>query len=471
MAYLYILKGPGQGLWVELDRDLVLGRNPDCRVLIPSTSVSRQHARILHDQGRVYIEDLNSRNGTRVNESCIKARTLLREGDRIQICDFVATFHEIYCPTELARIEKLEKYERSVETYTSVVAGERTSITCESSERVYTPVDARERATILAAFEDFLRRDLAVADPPGAKAEPRVSAPGGRKPLETTTADWSCEEECRRIREALQHNHVLELYPPAPYRRLLEELRDPRSQGRQLLTQGFHRFVLLDAERGLEAGRFNLERFFDYAVQEMVGVFDLDLGEGVVQEDIAQILKDEPRSLYCFVNVHHVPENLRTRLRSFTQEWHQALMLLELQRQHHSQPDCIPSRILDGLFINFQQTDRGFVALRDERTGALLCKATKARRSRDAGDAHFSDNLVRRCLEAGQAFFDHEDAADALEFSMRSVMCGPLVSADARPFGVVQLDAQGSEKFTSDDLLLFDALCGRAGVVLGDFCS
>src|SRR4051794_26445044 len=95
MATLYILKGANQGLRIPLDGDtLVLGRSPDSHVVIPPTSVSRQHARIVRVQGRYYIEDMHSRNGTKVNDQSITTRTLLKNHDRIQICDFAASFHD-----------------------------------------------------------------------------------------------------------------------------------------------------------------------------------------------------------------------------------------------------------------------------------------------------------------------------------------------------------------------------------------
>ena len=93
VATLQILKGANQGQQVALAGDrMVLGRNPDCHVVIPVTSVSREHAHILRVQDRFYIEDMQSRNGTFVNNQPITARTQLKHNDRIRICDFVAAF-------------------------------------------------------------------------------------------------------------------------------------------------------------------------------------------------------------------------------------------------------------------------------------------------------------------------------------------------------------------------------------------
>jgi serine phosphatase RsbU (regulator of sigma subunit)/pSer/pThr/pTyr-binding forkhead associated (FHA) protein len=108
MAFLLVVKGQNQGQKVPLDADTtILGRNPECQVVIPVTSVSREHARITRVRGRFYIEDLKSRNGTYVNDKVIPAepeRTLLKNKDRIRICDFVADFHEMPpLPEEVAK--------------------------------------------------------------------------------------------------------------------------------------------------------------------------------------------------------------------------------------------------------------------------------------------------------------------------------------------------------------------------------
>src|SRR4029077_911937 len=90
---LRVLQGPRAGDLIPLDGDrFVLGRNPDCGIVIPATSVSREHAQILRLQGKYFIEDKQSRNGTFVNNQAINARTALKNNDRIRICDFIAAF-------------------------------------------------------------------------------------------------------------------------------------------------------------------------------------------------------------------------------------------------------------------------------------------------------------------------------------------------------------------------------------------
>src|SRR5260370_42549051 len=93
MPSLQILKGPNEGTLIQLEGErFILGRNPDCAVVIPITSVSREHAQILRIGGKFFIEDRGSRNGTFVNNQQVSTRTALKNNDSIPICDFIAAF-------------------------------------------------------------------------------------------------------------------------------------------------------------------------------------------------------------------------------------------------------------------------------------------------------------------------------------------------------------------------------------------
>ena len=95
MAVLRAVKGLTPGQIFPLERpSVILGRHPDCDIVLNQKAVSRQHARILRSDEKHYIEDLRSRNGTFVNDELIGARRLLREGDRVRICDLEFVFHE-----------------------------------------------------------------------------------------------------------------------------------------------------------------------------------------------------------------------------------------------------------------------------------------------------------------------------------------------------------------------------------------
>jgi hypothetical protein len=84
---------------------------------------------------------------------------------------------------------------------------------------------------------------------------------------------------------------------------------------------------------GGATGEFDLELFLRHAYEELGPAFDLNLPAAAYHlENVAQVLKEEPRSLLCFLNVQLLePEELR-RLRGFTQELHQVLFLFQGRR-------------------------------------------------------------------------------------------------------------------------------------------
>jgi DNA-binding winged helix-turn-helix (wHTH) protein len=70
----------------------VIGRDEGCAVCLNSSTVSRAHARLLASADATKIEDLDSKNGTRVNGSTICGSILLRNGDQIQVGSVPLTF-------------------------------------------------------------------------------------------------------------------------------------------------------------------------------------------------------------------------------------------------------------------------------------------------------------------------------------------------------------------------------------------
>jgi phosphoserine phosphatase RsbU/P len=95
MAFLTANNGPRAGQRYELNRkESVLGRHPDCDVVIDVGAVSRYHCKVLSNAQSFSVEDLNSRNGTFLDEQVIQGRTPLEHGNLIRVCDVVFTFHD-----------------------------------------------------------------------------------------------------------------------------------------------------------------------------------------------------------------------------------------------------------------------------------------------------------------------------------------------------------------------------------------
>lgn len=82
----------------------VVGRDPSAQVWLDSTGVSRRHARIIIDGERVTVEDLRSKNGTRVHGHQAKAPVRLADGDEIRFGSVTVTFR-IWAAGEATRTE------------------------------------------------------------------------------------------------------------------------------------------------------------------------------------------------------------------------------------------------------------------------------------------------------------------------------------------------------------------------------
>jgi len=69
--------------------EINVGRVQGNDLMLPKGNVSKRHARLLFRDGRVIVTDLKSTNGTYVNGRKIAQATIVREGDKIYVGDFV----------------------------------------------------------------------------------------------------------------------------------------------------------------------------------------------------------------------------------------------------------------------------------------------------------------------------------------------------------------------------------------------
>jgi DNA-binding winged helix-turn-helix (wHTH) protein len=78
--------------------ETIIGRDPGAGLFIDHASVSRRHARILVMDEAVSIEDLGSKNGTKVNDLRLDTAVPLSDGARILIGTVPLTFRMFALP-------------------------------------------------------------------------------------------------------------------------------------------------------------------------------------------------------------------------------------------------------------------------------------------------------------------------------------------------------------------------------------
>jgi hypothetical protein len=91
---LVVERAPGHepGMIYDLDDELVLGRGDHAEIRLEDPFASARHARVFPQGDVVVIEDLDSTNGTYLNEELLHGAQPLHLGDRVRIGDSEFTF-------------------------------------------------------------------------------------------------------------------------------------------------------------------------------------------------------------------------------------------------------------------------------------------------------------------------------------------------------------------------------------------
>lgn len=90
-GWLVVERGGGleQGRRFDLIGGLSIGRSKEADVQIEDRYASSLHARVFSREGRFYVEDMNSTNGTLLNGATLQGEAELIDSDSVQIGDTV----------------------------------------------------------------------------------------------------------------------------------------------------------------------------------------------------------------------------------------------------------------------------------------------------------------------------------------------------------------------------------------------
>ena len=81
-----------------LKDEISLGRGEDNDVVIPHASISRAHARLMRRNGVFELMDLNSTNGTYVNEQPVRGSVRVNNGSEVRLGDITFVCgSQLYC--------------------------------------------------------------------------------------------------------------------------------------------------------------------------------------------------------------------------------------------------------------------------------------------------------------------------------------------------------------------------------------
>ena len=86
---------PDQEAFMIQQNDVLLGRDPNCKIHIPDETISAQHARLYLIDQNWWIHDLNSTNGTFLNDERIEQPCILTDNDMLQVGNIKLIIHTI----------------------------------------------------------------------------------------------------------------------------------------------------------------------------------------------------------------------------------------------------------------------------------------------------------------------------------------------------------------------------------------
>ncbi len=152
-----------------------------------------------------------------------------------------------------------------------------------------------------------------------------------------------------------------------------------------------------------------------------------------------------------------------------------ALMKINANLSQALSLDAVLPKVLTSLFEIFPQADRGFVVMQDPG-GNLIPRWVKTRRTRDETQSvRISRTIVKEAMNSGVAILSLDASNDQrfdssqsiADFSIKSMICAPLIDADGHSFGALQIDStEGRGQFREEDVDLLSGVAGQASILI-----
>jgi len=86
LSLLVVTAGKQEGKVLEIKLpQFLIGRDPQCQLRPASALISKRHCALIQKDGKVYIRDFDSTNGTFVNDEQIKGQRELKHNDQVKV--------------------------------------------------------------------------------------------------------------------------------------------------------------------------------------------------------------------------------------------------------------------------------------------------------------------------------------------------------------------------------------------------
>lgn len=137
--------------------------------------------------------------------------------------------------------------------------------------------------------------------------------------------------------------------------------------------------------------------------------------------------------------------------------------------------DAVLEGLLDGLLDIFENTQHGFVALRESpEADSVSPRVVRQRNTRVHQEVRISQTIVNRVMSGKTAILSRNAATDerfqhnqsVLSHGISSLMCTPLVNRSGDCLGVIQLETNDTTPFTTGDLEVLASVTPHAAIAV-----
>jgi len=194
---------------------------------------------------------------------------------------------------------------------------------------------------------------------------------------------------------------------------------------------------------------------------EYGGLIDLDIEGSMVDSAIVSALPSDRDSLLAPPQ----PDQANKHLRVLYELVSAVSSVFNVEQMLHT--------VMDVIFRELP-VDRGFILLRDEKTGTLEPLVVKYSQPDQAGRITTSNTIIDHVLKKREAVLCTNAMTDQRfrkgqsvhGYGLRSVICAPVIARD-KIFGVIHIDCSMSDAtYTNDQLRLLTAIGYQTGLVL-----
>ncbi len=137
-----------------------VGRSRTCDICLRGTGVSRKHARLVVAEGVTTLEDLDSKNGTLVNDQVVVGSIQLSPRDRVQVGRFRLTAVTLSRPrsetVRVSRLPSLAPQDEHTQTASTAAAARVLDLVEVLVDDLQRTPDPNTITTIVTAVDDLL---------------------------------------------------------------------------------------------------------------------------------------------------------------------------------------------------------------------------------------------------------------------------------------------------------------------------